>query len=426
MIKSKMKTSAFPAAINYQWVILAILSTTHMIMAMFFYSWGPLAPLLKEKLLINNSQFGLINSTMYFAMVIVSIPSGFLTDKYGVKWLLVLSGSLMGVAFFLLSLFPFYGFLFVISTLAGAGYGMINQISAKGIMYWFEPNKRATVMGIKQTGITIGASLIGVYIPFFEVIMGWQKAVLLLVVIIFGILLFSFFFYKEKPEPLNNSLSSIQQDRLKQGKVSVRSVLLRPTLIFTTAVFTLFAICQACLTAFLVIYVHEVFHLSMAISGSLFTVAMVGGTISRVLFGLISDRLFRGDRVAPLALVALIGVLSTVSVVFLNDKPPLWLLYIISTFLGVALMGWNSLAIVLVAEIAGTELIGSVMGVLFAIAWGGMVIGPPIFGALVDLNGYKSGWLMLSILLGISFSGLTIIRKLKISVKKRSPVLKGN
>jgi sugar phosphate permease len=89
----------------------------------------------------------------------------------------------------------------------------------------------------------------------------------------------------------------------------------------------------------------------MAIAGSLFTVAMVGGTISRILFGLISDRLFRRDRIAPLALLALIGVLSTLSVVFLNDTSPLWLLFIISAFLGVALMGWNSLAIVLVAEL---------------------------------------------------------------------------
>ncbi len=323
--------------------------------------------------------------------------------------MLLLSGSLMGVAFFLLHLFHFYGFLFVVAALAGAGYGMINQITAKGLMYWFEPDKRATVMGIKQTGVTIGGSLIGIYIPFFGIIMGWQNAILLLVFVIFGIVFFSSFFYKEKPASLAPSPSTAPDKK----KVSVRSILLKPTLIFLTAILTLFAVCQACLTAFLVIYVHEVFHLSMTIAGSLFTVAMAGGTISRVLFGLISDRLFRGDRITPLALLALIGVLSTLSVVFLDNTPPLWLLYIISAFLGVALMGWNSLAIVLVAEIAGNELVGSVMGVLFAIAWGGMVIGPPIFGAIIDMKGYNAGWLMLSILLAISCFGLSIIRKLQ-------------
>jgi len=142
-------------------------------------------------------------------------------------------------------------------------------------MCWFEPDKRATVMGIKQTGVTIGGSLIGIYIPFFGIVMGWQNAMLLLVFVIFGIVFFSYFFYKEKPAfsaPLPSPRAASNKE-----KVSVRSILLKPTLIFLTAILTLFAVCQACLTAFLVIYVHEVFHLSMAIAGSLFTVAMVGG-----------------------------------------------------------------------------------------------------------------------------------------------------
>lgn len=422
MQKPDIKTSAFPIEANYQWVIFAILSITHMIMAMFFYSWGPLAPIIKEEIRINNSEFGLIVSTMYFAMVIISIPSGFLTDKYGSKWMLLLSGSLVGAAFFLLLFFPFYRFLFVVAALAGAGYGMINQVTAKGLIYWFEPDKRATVMGIKQTGVTIGGGLIGIYIPFLGMVMGWQNAVLLLVFFIFSVLLFSYFFYKEKPASLAPSFISSAPTQTK--KISVRSILLKPTLIFLTVILTLFAICQACLTAFLVIYAHEVFDLTMAVAGSLFTVAMVGGTISRVMFGLISDRLFRGDRIMPLALLAMIGILSTLSVVFLSNTPPLWLLYVMSAFLGVALMGWNSLAIVLVAELAGNELVGSVMGVLFAIAWGGMVIGPPIFGAVIDMNGYNFGWLMLSILLGLSCFGLAIIRKFQ--KKEAIPANSGN
>lgn len=409
MNKLEAQAPASPAVTNYQWVIFAILATTHMLMAMFFYSWGPLAPLLKEKLLINNSQFGLIVSIMYLAMVFVSIPSGFLTDKYGARWMLVISGSLMGIAFFLLSLFQAYGFLFVISALAGAGYGMINQITTKGLMYWFEPSKRATIMGIKQTGVTIGGSLIGIYIPFFSKAIGWERAVLLLALAIFAILLFSIFFYKEKPDCVNNfSAHPAPYTR----KVSVRSVLLQPVLIALTLIFTLFALCQACLTSFLVVYTQETFHLSMVIAGSFLTVAMIGGTVSRVVFGLISDRIFRGDRIAPLALLALIGALSTFSLIFLRTSEPLWILFVISAFLGIALIGWNSLAIVLLAETAGNDYIGSVLGVIFTIAWGGMVIGPPVFGYVVDLKGYGFGWLILAILTGISFCGFaTIWRK---------------
>lgn len=137
--------------------------------------------------------------------------------------------------------------------------------------------------------------------------------------------------------------------------------------------------------------------------------AMVAGTISRVVFGLMSDRFFRGDRVAPLALLALIGAISTMSLFFLGDNSPLWCLFVISALLGVALIGWNSLAITLVAEIAGNERVGSVMGILFTIAWGGMVIAPPIFGSIADSMGYAYAWFMVAILSFISFIGFAIV-----------------
>lgn len=409
MDELKAQTPTFVGSVNYQWVIFTILGTTHMLMAMFFYSWGPLASILKEEIHINNSQLGLVISIMYLAMVIVSIPSGVLTDKYGAKWMLLLSASLMGVAFSLLSLFPVYGVLFAVSALAGAGYGMINQVTTKGLMYWFEPGKRATIMGIKQTGIPIGGSLIGIYIPFFGQVMGWQRAVFLLALSIFVVLLFSLFFYREKPD-FHDDSSSVRP-AARAGKASIRSVLFRPALIFLTAILTLFAISQACLTSFLVIYAQETFGLSMVIAGSFLTVAMLGGTASRIIFGLISDRIFRGDRIAPLALLALIGVLSTLPLVFMNNGAPLWLLYTISAFLGVALLGWNSLAIVLVSEIAGNELVGSVMGVLFTVAWGGMVLGPPLFGYIVDWHGYAWGWSLLMVFACISCVGFASLWK---------------
>jgi len=48
-------------------------------------------------------------------------------------------------------------FLNMTNQSGGIGYGMINQISTKGIMLWFSSRLRATAMGIKQTGVILGA-----------------------------------------------------------------------------------------------------------------------------------------------------------------------------------------------------------------------------------------------------------------------------
>jgi len=390
---------------SYQWMIFGILSFSHFLMAMFFFGWGPLAPMLKGELGIDNSQLGFIVSAMYFAMMFVSVPSGFLVDKYGARIMLMLSVSLVGTATFVLSLSSSYTILFLVAALGGAGYGMINQITTKGLMYWFEPNKRATIMGIKQTGVTMGGSLVGLYIPFCAQIVGWQRAVLLLAFAIVCMPLFSLFFYREKPElPSNPPDEARQPDR---GKGGLRLLLLRPLVVTLTLLFASYAACQSCVVAFLVVYTEETFGLSRVIAGSFLSVAMAAGTITRIIFGLVSDRLLHGDRVVPMALLASIGVVGIYALTLLSDHPPLWFLYVISVLLGTSLVGWNGLAITLVAEIAGHDMVGSIMGIVFTISWGGMVVAPPLFGAMVDWKGYDAAWLMLTALLAIACLGFT-------------------
>jgi MFS family permease len=393
--------------LRYQWVVFGLLTTSHFLMAMFFFGWGPLAPLLKGDIHIDNSQLGFLVSAMYFAMVVVSVPSGLLVDKYGARIMLMLSVSLVGTATLLLSLSSNYSILFVVAALGGAGYGMINQITTKGLMYWFEPSKRATIMGIKQTGVTVGGSLIGLYIPFCTGIMGWKKAVLLLSFAILLMPLLSLFFYREKPESLVGAQSPAAGPA--KGREGLRALLVKPLVVALTLLFALYASCQACVMAFLVVYAEEAHRLSHVIAGSLLTVALVAGTVSRIVFGLVSDRLLRGDRVVPMAMLALVGVVGTFSLTLVKGSPPLWVLYVISALLGMALMGWNALAITLVAEIAGHGLVGSTMGIVFTIAWCGMVIAPPVFGSIVDRSGYDSGWLVLTVLTGICCLGFASI-----------------
>lgn len=394
----------------YQWVIFGILTTSHLLMAMFFFGWGPLAPMLRGDIRIDNAQLGFLVSAMYLAMVVVSVPSGFLVDRYGARRMLMLALSLVGSATCLLSASSSTPFLFAVAVLGGSGYGMINQITTKGLMYWFEPHRRATIMGIKQTGVTVGGSLIGLYIPFGAHLMGWQKAVLLLAFGILAMVPLSLLAYREMPEtPIDAKTRPTGQGRTQQG---LRALLLRPSIVALTVLFAMYAACQACVVAFLVIYAEETFRLSHMVAGSLLTVAMMAGTVSRILFGMVSDRLLHGERLAPMAMLAFIGVVGTLSLSLLGPSPPLGSLYVISVLLGTSLIGWNALAITLVAEIAGQEWVGSTIGIVFTIAWVGMVVAPPVFGSLVDGQGYDSGWRMLSLLIGLSCLGFATLARI--------------
>jgi sugar phosphate permease len=398
----------------YAWVIFGILTLSHFLMAMFFFGWGPLAPALKEELLLDNRQLGSVVSAMYLSMMVVSVPAGFLVDRYGARVMLILSGSLVGAAAIVLSAASGFAVLCLVATIGGAGYGMINQVTTKGLMHWFEPSRRGTILGIKQTGVTVGGSLMGLYIPFCSRFLGWQRAVLGLAVALLLIPLLSVLFYRERPERHGGPVPEGARAVAREG--GLLRLLLRPLVFALVVLFTVYGACQSCMTTFLVVYAEEAHRLSPLTAGSLLTVALAAGTVSRVFFGWVSDRPMKGDRVAPMAVLALIGVMGLFSLSLLSAGSPLRAIYLVAALLGTSLVGWNALAITLVAEIAGHDRVGSVMGIVFTVSWLGMVAAPPLFGAIVDRHGYEAAWRMVTVLVALTCAGFTAIR-----MHQRSP-----
>lgn len=266
-------------------------------------------------------------------------------------------------------------------------------------------------MGIKQMGVTIGGSLIGIYIPFFSIYMGWQHAVLVLGLIVVAVSLICLGLYKEKPTEDIDLDQAGDTANSKLQKTSLREVMMEPKLVLATILASLLAFCQACLTSFLVLYAQENFIINNIAAGSMLTIAMVGGTFGRIILGMVSDRMLKGDRAMPLAIIGLIGVLSSFPLLFIGSNTALWILYIIAAFLGISFMGWNSLAMVLVAEMVGPDKVGSVLGIVFMAAWGAMVAGPALFGRLVDMGGYAAAWLMVMILSGLACAGFLFMAR---------------
>ena len=394
---------------KYQWVIFALLTVSHMIMAMFFYSWGPLGPIMKDEINISNSQFGFLVSAMYLSMTITSVPSGFLTDKYGSKIILIGCLILTSCAFALLAIKSSFVCILFASLLGGIGYGMINQVTIKGLMNWFGKKKRATVLGIKQTSVPIGGSLVAIYIPFFSNFTSWKGATCLLAIITFILLILNTIYYIENPVLQHNeNLKKLTGGDKNQA---VYTTITKPLFILIVFLAALLAICQASFSSFLVIYITEKYLFPELVAGSCLTVALVGGILSRVAFGYLSDRVFCCDRLIPLAILAFIGTLSSIFLILMPESVSSWMMYLISALLGAAFIGWNALFITLIAEIAGYEIVGSVMGIVLTLIWAGMMVGPLVFGIVVDTLSYILAWMMISLLSCIAGIGFFIIWK---------------
>jgi MFS family permease len=160
----------------------------------------------------------------------------------------------------------------------------------------------------------------------------------------------------------------------------------------------LLSMMQASLLAYFALYARDSFDLSAVAAGQLLALAQAGGTIGRIGGGLVSDRVLGGRRRPGVVATALVGAGSFAAFALDTALPPA-LLWILAPLAGAGAFGWVGLYFALVAEIAGSRSAGLLTGVAVASAWSGVLVGPPLFGVVVEATGgYGPAWLLLAVI----------------------------
>jgi Fucose permease len=98
------------------------------------------------------AEAGSFISAYYIGPSLMSLPAGWMADRWGVLPSMVLGQALIAVGLVAVGgshAFPLMAACMVVS---GAGYGILNPTTTKAGMAWFPPRQRATVVGLKQVG----------------------------------------------------------------------------------------------------------------------------------------------------------------------------------------------------------------------------------------------------------------------------------
>jgi len=398
------------SAIRYQWVILALLTFSQLFMSLGAYAWGPLAPFLVESFQLSRAQLGTFSSALYLIATLTAIPSGLLVDRFGARLLLLVCLPLMGIPFAAISLSDAYLTLLVLSALCGLGYGVINQISTKGIMLWFASRSRGTAMGIKQTGVTLGAALGAVLIPFVGAAWSWRAmvAIIGLLMVLLGAVVF--FLYRDRPTG-DDSKRDAPGASGPAPLTNIKDAFLHPELRVIMILIPLLSLAQASFSAFFILFLEETRHFSLVASGSYLTLAMIAGACGRIFWGFVSDRLFGGQRYGPACILTTMAFVAILSLALLSADAPNWVLAVLAGFIGLTLLGWNALLMIAAAEVAGARLAASIMGILVTIAWLGMTVGPSLFGMFVDAFGYGPAWGVVSFCVATNAVGFFLLNR---------------
>jgi sugar phosphate permease len=169
----------------------------------------------------------------------------------------------------------------------------------------------------------------------------------------------------------------------------VRGAITTP-LVFTTAAGFVLAGTQGACAAYLVLYLHDVGRLSLVTAGAVFAVFQAAGLIGRIGWGVIADRV--GDAIRPLIGLSILAAVCC-SAMAVMPVGNVGVAVMLAVLLGLSALGWNALFISLVFEAGPAHRAGSRIGFSLAVALPALVVGPPIFGFVVDHFSYSSGWL---------------------------------
>lgn len=134
------------------------------------------APLIAVQFDLSAVQIGLIASAYSAALGLMSIPSGRLADAIGVRVSLAAAAAVIALGMLLVATGQGFGLILGGMVLVGVGYSLVNPAAGRAVLLWYPPTLRGTLMGIKQTGVPVGA-VIGTGSATLGPWLGWQWVV---------------------------------------------------------------------------------------------------------------------------------------------------------------------------------------------------------------------------------------------------------
>jgi ACS family hexuronate transporter-like MFS transporter len=369
---------------NERWRVLALMTSAQAGSSLVQQALGSLSPMLVAAFALTKAQLGLVFSAILVGCTLCTAISGAFTDRWGERTMLLVSAAVMTVALSGATLFANYHWLVAMMGVYGAGYAASTPAGGRAILAWFDRD-RGFAMGIRQTGVSVGALIGAVTLPLVASAAGFRAAfafAALFVALPSGL---AFTLYREScgDGSPRSSLSSVARGM---------SVLLRDRrLIAVTFTCMLLSASQFIMNAFLTITATTVARTSVQVAGFALAAAFAGAICGRVGWGFVSDRYFGGNRLVPLAAICVLSAVAAGQLAFLGAHA-VTALFCASTLLGLTAAGWNGLMAAALAEVGGTERAASALGLGLTGIFAASAAAPWLFGYAADRTSLNWAW----------------------------------
>lgn len=345
---------------------------------------GALSPTLLAEFELSRSQLGALTSAFYLTAASVSGLSGRIAERtsYATQFMLLIGSSIAGLVVFAGAWE--YSVLIVGAVLGGVSLSLANPTTNYFVSRDIPPRAVGLVIGLKQSGVQMGALAAGAVAPVMGVAFGWRFGILgmLVLPLLAGCLLL---LVSQLPR-VGVVSSSVPTSRPAPLRASPEA---RRSLVMLALYGGLFGSGLSCLITYLPLYAVEVVDLGPAQAARVLAVSGVSGIFARVAWGMVAGR--SASTIRLLVILAALSCLSVLAIIGSQSAP--WLLWFGAVGLGVSAFSWMAVGMVAAVRDVSSNGAGKSAGVISLCFYGGFVAAAPAFGELVDLTGgYWIGW----------------------------------
>jgi MFS family permease len=367
------------------WGAVGVLILAHALGTLNFTAVLAMAPRIQTALGLSRTEVGLLSTAYNAGLLAGALPAGWVVDRYGVRAGLVVAHLLMALATALLAGF---GHTLAIAVpclaLTGLGYAVVNPATVKGVLLWLPVRLRATAMGLKQTGVPLGG-LLAAGTAALAARVEWTTLLLAIAAATAAGAALCL------RTPADGPGDPAAGRAMRLGDIG--AVVRNRNLTVVNAAGGGFNMGQTSFTTYLTLFLRDALHAGLPFASACFGLAQAGSTAGRIAWGLVSDRLWRGRRKPVLVLL---GVLAAAGFGALGALGPGGALVAaaLAVALGLTVASYAGLLQAAAAEAVHPRLGGAAIGYNMVFTPLGGMLGPPLFGALVDRAGdYGPAWL---------------------------------
>jgi sugar phosphate permease len=193
----------FPVRFHWAWVVLASSFITLFInYSIRIGAYSVLLPKMIQDLQINLTQAGLIRTAYFFTYILFSPLMGWLTDRFGGRWVISLFCLFLGTGTFLMGLASNLYTAILYYGMVGIGAAAIWTPTVTLIQKWFGPAHRGMALGILSPSYAIGFGLMGVILPWLVEYTSWRTAWFVLGLSGWGLVILNGLFLRNHPEQM--------------------------------------------------------------------------------------------------------------------------------------------------------------------------------------------------------------------------------